>query len=368
MNFIFCCLFFAINCKPLFNTDCVEFCPRILSPVCGSDGVTYPNKCEFRRTKCKSTSDEKLRIVKHVACDMPKIRSKTSIQDCPIFCNRMYRPVCGSDDKTYSNECVMRQTACENPWLSLIFKHSGSCKTDNDKIRSDNGLMKLFNDFMAREESSHHKDLNLRKSGTGVGQRDASEAKINCWRYDFLFKSIHCNGIYEPVCGTDNKTYRNDCVLLRNACEEPSLNLEVKSIGVCESDQIKNGTPEDPLDCPLFCHRMLRPVCGSDNQTYNNECLLKQHACNYPSMNLSIKHSGACESETDQIEVESQKLLENSDATLNIAKSDCPRHCNRMYRPVCGSNNETYANECVLRMHSCDNPSLKLIQKHLGEC
>jgi len=217
----------------------------------------------------------------------------------------------------------LRREACDQPWLNLVINHSGSCKSAR-------------NNFIE----------NLKKSGT------------DCPNF--------CSRIYKPVCGTDNKTHANECTLKRKSCEEPSLNLKIKTLGECESENAENITLQNSEpDCPLFCHRMLRPVCGSDNETYGNECLLRQQACKNPSINLHIKFAGACKSE-NQDDTDEPPLA--PEVSLKSVKSDCPRFCNRMRRPVCGSNNQTYANECVLRMHSCNNPSLELFQKRLGEC
>lgn len=352
MKLFFFNLFLAISCKPLSNVDCPEICPRILSPVCGSDGVTYGNKCEFRRARCASSSGEKLKIVKNGACNSKKsglrsTRPKTNLQECPLFCHRMYQPVCGSDDVTYSNECVLQRESCNQPWLNLKMKHSGSCQLNSNE----------FMNFLIEQEQIEQQMTSLPPRVAKIPLRKSG---INCPSF--------CSRIYQPVCGSDNQTYGNKCVLERLACENPSLNLKIRNVGACEADDAEVTEIEEP-ECPLFCHRMLQPVCGSDNETYGNECTLKQQACNQPSMNLFMKYDGPCDSGNHQNnEFQGEELSNKPQISLKIAKSDCPRFCNRMYRPVCGSNNETYANECVLEMHSCENPSLNLYKKSLGEC
>ena len=100
---------------------------QIWKPVCGSNKKTYNNKCEFLRAKCKTQGD--LEIVSEGECP----------EKCPDHCSWWGSPVCGTDGITYKNECKLDVAKCQgknilternpagNLWkMSLLFLISSS--------------------------------------------------------------------------------------------------------------------------------------------------------------------------------------------------------------------------------------------------
>lgn len=50
--------------------------------------------------------------------------------ECPLICPANYAPVCGSDNKTYSNECSMKTAACVNKTMITV-AFQGECQPRN---------------------------------------------------------------------------------------------------------------------------------------------------------------------------------------------------------------------------------------------
>nr|XP_047136367.1 thrombin inhibitor rhodniin-like [Hydra vulgaris] len=160
---------------------------------------------------------------------------------------------------------------------------------------------------------------------------------IICFQYINSRCPIPCNKEEQHLCGSDGNTYLNECELRKKACSIKKAIVAVRS-GKCLKNDFK---------CLNQCGRMMKPVCGSDGKVYANECLMIMKNC---EKNKTV----------------STTLKNNMNNDKDLCK-DCKWSCPQNVTIVCGSDNMTYDNECELNKHACKTRTA-IIVVHYGKC
>ncbi|XP_067240951.1 ovoinhibitor-like isoform X5 [Chanodichthys erythropterus] len=330
------------DCKPYPSNAC----PKNYEPVCGSDGKTYDNVCMLCAANRESNTT--ILIQKQGKCDPPQ---KPDCKPNPSnACPLIYDPVCGSDGKTYDNVCVLCVAIKESNTTILIQKQ-GECdppQKPDCKPYPSNACPKNYEPVCGSDGKTYDNVCMLcaanRESNTTIliqkqGKCDPPQ-KPDCKPYP----SNACPKNYEPVCGSDGKTYDNVCMLCA-ANRESNTTILIQKQGKCDPPQKPDCKPNPSNACPLIYD----PVCGSDGKTYDNVCVL----C------VAIKESNTT--------ILIQKQGECDPPQKPVCKPNPSNACPLIYDPVCGSDGKTYDNVCVLCVAIKESNTTILIQKQ-GEC
>ncbi|KAG2519636.1 hypothetical protein BBO99_00007946 [Phytophthora kernoviae] len=224
-----------------------------------------------------------------------------------------------------------------------------------------------------------------------------------------------CPTDYEPLCGSDGVTYKNDCHLSVAQCN--ATDLAVKSTGECPlgSSGKASTAGSSAAACPDACLDVYDPVTDENGVTYSNQCYMEMEKCKgkkkktvdllaeYESLygsdsgsssaatrkSMSTKHPGeqAIKPTKSTKSTKSSKSTKNSSSTgSNVgslyedgssgvigsdsasAANNCSAACPDIYSPICGSDRVTYSNACKLEAASCKNPELRLVQVNDALC
>lgn len=110
------------------------------APVCGTDGITYDNKCKMNRQSCVKESS--ITVQYEGKC------GSAARDECNKHCSKDYRPVCGTNGKSYNNECHIRGSACTDG-INVTVAYRGECNGGEKTLRfSVLSLLFAFSAFL----------------------------------------------------------------------------------------------------------------------------------------------------------------------------------------------------------------------------
>ncbi|MEE6485059.1 hypothetical protein FKM82_014154, partial [Ascaphus truei] len=314
-------------------------CPSVVAPVCGSDYSTYSNECELERAQCNQ--QRRIKVISKGPCDKCKDECKHNavclnrrgVARCScdrITCDGAYKPACGRDSRTYANDCERQKAECHQK-TAIPVKHKGPC------------------DLHARSPCL---DVECAFGAACVVKNQ--QAVCECQQV--------CQGVYDPVCGSDKRTYGNPCELEATACAlKKEITVKHKGpcdrCGKCQFGAICEAETGRCV-CPTECVASAQPVCGTDGSTYGSECELHVRACTQQT-NLQVAAQGDCKTCGDTICTFGAKCVSS--------QCVCARCERQPYLPVCGSDGVTYDNPCELQLASCKQKK-KMAVSRAGSC
>ncbi|XP_050294378.1 agrin [Anthonomus grandis grandis] len=341
-------------------------------PICGSDGNVYKSTCQMKLLTCGQgvvkTNKKYCQTTRH----------------CRESCWRNARPACGSDGKVYTNVCKMKSKNCgkhvfEVP-MAYCFGQERTAYGSSCPVDCEGQIEKPT---CGSDGYIYKSDCELRMLNCGNNRRVIKVDFDKCKNRLNKCLKTKCSNQFDPVCGTDAKTYNNECQLNLATCLK---GVQFAHLGNCT--ELKEDS------CPEYCENIVdeEPVCGSDGNVYRSKCHLKKETCGQLVIEVPLQHCRTTASCNEQCS-EVRNFVCGSDNKIyrsecEMKRDNCGKHvfvvpmkrclagflfrgcqkiCPTYYDPVCGTDHMTYSNTCFLEIENCRSRALVTL-KNMGTC
>ncbi|CAG9581467.1 unnamed protein product [Danaus chrysippus] len=283
-------------------------CSNEFAPVCGSDGISYGNRCKLQLESCRHRRHvqvlydgpcngcENKKCEFYAVCESDGVSEASCV--CPKHCEEgtETEEVCGNDNKTYSSVCALRNIACrENRRLHV--KHMGSCESCGNVecplgMWCSRGTCACASCVDVPRETvcsdtrrTFPNECSLHKAACEARARGETPPQVA-----YYGDCTDANNDNSSVAGVNVSAKMEQSNEIRNGVEVDSTSEPSVGTAVCARVQCAyeatcavdgNGQPRCAclFDCAAAAASSSAPVCASDLRMYPTLCHMKLESC-----------------------------------------------------------------------------------------